>query len=60
MATIIINNPVRIPGMYPAKNKAAMDTPPLAREYTISVLLGGMTNPVVDEVMFTAAPNSLE
>ena len=37
-----------------------MDTPPLAREYTINTLLGGMINPIVEDVIFTAAPNSLE
>ena len=37
-----------------------MDTPPLAKEYTISTLLGGITKPTVDEVILTAAPNSRE
>ena len=33
-----------------------MDAPPLASEYTMRTLLGGMTSPVVAAVMFTAAP----
>ena len=31
-AVIIKNNPISKPGIYPAINKAAMDTPPLAKE----------------------------
>jgi hypothetical protein len=59
-ATNIRNRPVIIPGIYPARNNAAMEAPPLAKEYTIRILLGGIINPVVAEVMFTAAPNSFE
>src|SRR5690625_5451808 len=43
------------PGIYPAINSAATDTPPLAIEYTISALLGGISRPLVDAVAVTAA-----
>src|SRR5690606_38583911 len=46
-----------IPGIYPARNNAAIETPPLASEYTINMLLGGIINPVVAEVTLTAAEN---
>src|SRR5690606_18069657 len=59
-AAIIKNKPVSIPGIYPAKKSAAIETPPLASEYTIRTLLGGMISPVVAEVILTATPNSLE
>ena len=49
-----------MPGIYTAKNKAAMEAPPLANEYTIKILLGGITNPVVAEVIFIATPKPLE
>ena len=32
IATIIKNKPVIIPGIYPAKNKAEIEAPPLANE----------------------------
>ncbi len=46
--------PRRMPGTYPATNSAAIETPPLANEYTIRMLLGGMIRPVADPVMVTA------
>ncbi len=46
--------PNRMPGTYPATNSAAIETPPLAREYTIRTLLGGIRRPVADPVMVTA------
>jgi hypothetical protein len=54
-ATSISDSPTRIPGRYPAKNSAAMDTPPDASEYTMRMLDGGITSPVVAEVMLIAA-----
>ena len=54
-AAIIILIPVRIPGIYPARKSAVIETPPLAKEYTIRILLGGIDNPVVAEAMLTAA-----
>ena len=51
--------PTKIPGIYPAMNKAATDAvPPLARAKIIRTLLGGINRPVVEELMFTAALNS--
>ena len=37
-----------------------MDAPPLANEYTIRILLGGITSPVVAEVIFIATLKPLE
>src|SRR5690606_18854533 len=59
VATSINSPPSSSPGMYPAINKAPIDTPPLAKEYTIKIFEGGMINPVVEDVMLTAAPSSL-
>jgi hypothetical protein len=55
-ATSINENPTSTPGKYPARNSAVIDTPPLANENTMRMLLGGMMRPVVAAVMFTAAP----
>src|SRR5690606_40410133 len=58
-ATSININPISKPGIYPAINNAPMETPPLAREYTIKMLEGGIIKPVVEDVILTAAPSSL-
>ena len=60
VATNISASPIKIPGIYPARNNEAIETPPLASEYTINTLEGGMINPVVEAVILIAAPNSLE
>ena len=41
--------------MYPAKNNAPIDVPPEIKEYTIKVLLGGISRPVGQDAIFTAA-----
>src|SRR5699024_3232867 len=58
-ATNITPNPHRIPGIYPAANKAAIDVPPLTRENKINVLLGGINKPVGADEILTDAENSL-
>ena len=40
--------------------KLSIGTDSLANEYTIKILLGGITNPVVAEVIFIATPKPLE
>ena len=36
-----------------------METPPLANEYTIKILLGGIKRPVVEDVIVIAVLKSL-
>lgn len=50
-----MESPIKIPGMYPAKNNAPIDVPPEIKEYTIKVLLGGISRPVGQDAIFTAA-----
>ena len=56
---IIQPTPHKIPGIYPAINRAATDVPPLTREYTINEFEGGISNPVGAVAMLTVAPNFL-
>ena len=53
-ARIITAPPQRRPGIYPAIKRAAIDTLPAMLEYTIIVLLGGISIPTGAEATFTA------
>ena len=57
-AASMMHSPVRIPGMKPAMNMAAIETEPAATEYTIMTLLGGIIRPVVAAVVVTATLKS--
>ena len=48
-------SPIRMPGKYPARNSAATEVPPEMVEYTMKVLLGGISSPVGQEAILTAA-----
>ncbi len=50
--------PTSIPGTTPARNSAATDTFPATTAYTIMMLLGGMSSPVVADVAVSATENS--
>ncbi len=47
--------PHKRPGRYPAMNSAEIDTLPATVEYTIRVLLGGISIPVGADAILTAA-----
>ena len=53
-----MNRPITMPGKTPAMNIAAIETLPAATEYTIMMLLGGISKPVVAAVVVTATLNS--
>ena len=44
-----------MPGIYPAKNKAEIEVPPLTKENKIKAPLGGINCPEGAEAIFTAA-----